>query len=380
VSVFDKSFLFIDNPSNDDLAAMKAAGFEGAFGNVRDYAPALWSTHRAKAQALGMFFGPWGRTSYPNTDVWDPSVLDLLVATADSWNSPLLVNSEKELDGTGASLTSQIAAKVGARDAAVSMQAFLFYDTDWNPIGHLPILLQIFPAESPSAKDPEGCRRWAHQRGCQCVYFTFGTYGGMKPGDFDLKSPYSLFPADAVSVYPLWSPTSSGFIGCQEEDVLTPTQKKRFREEIVSFTKLAEQYEERWSYTQDRPYSGLGAAPQTWHHDDCSSYCALVFYWAMKHTGVKASDPLDYHYSGYGNTQSAIDYLDAHNAPKDKYRVGDMAIYGSRSNTKHMTICRKSGTGASAIWSSFGQQAGPEPHPLHYRNDLVGVYRHPALL
>jgi hypothetical protein len=57
-----------------------------------------------------------------------------------------------------------------------------------------------------------------------------------------------------------------------------------------------------------------------------------------------------------------------------------MAFYGSRSNTHHMTVCRKAGTGASAIFSSFGQQAGPLPTALHYRNDLVGVYRHPALL
>src|SRR3990167_8448712 len=73
LSAFTKNFLFIDHPQNDDLAAMKAAGFDGAFGNVRDYPPALWSLHRAKAAPFGMFFGPWGRTSFPNTSTWDPS-------------------------------------------------------------------------------------------------------------------------------------------------------------------------------------------------------------------------------------------------------------------------------------------------------------------
>jgi hypothetical protein len=226
VSAFTKYFFFINHPQNDDLAGMKAAGFEGAFGNVRDYPPAEWSLHRARAAALGMFFGPWGRTSYPNTSTWDPAVLDLLVQTADIWKSPLIVNSEKELDGTGDTLTRQIALKVGSRDAAISMQAFLFYATDWKPVGYLPMLLQIFPVESAAAKDPAGCKRWAHERGCRCVYFTFGTYGGMKPGDFKLQAPYSLFTADSAGVYPPWSPTSTGFKACEE--VTVPLTEKQF--------------------------------------------------------------------------------------------------------------------------------------------------------
>jgi hypothetical protein len=161
---------------------------------------------------------------------------------------------------------------------------------------------------------------------------------------------------------------------------LEPNQKLAFRQEVVAFCKLAEQYEARWHYTQRRPYTGLGTAPQTWHSDDCSSYCALVFWWAGHHTGVSVADPLGYHYSGWGNTGSALSYLKSHNAPVDKYRIGDMAIYGTASNTKHMMVCRKAGTSSTSVWSSFGQEAGPEQHGLHYRSDLVGAYRHPALL
>jgi hypothetical protein len=163
---------------------------------------------------------------------------------------------------------------------------------------------------------------------------------------------------------------------------LSPTQKSRVREEIADYCAMAESYENRWHYSQRRPYSGLGAAPQTFHVNDCSSYVALVFHWASRHAEVGLADPLGMHYSGWGYTGSALEYLDAHKAPKDKYRIGDIAIYGSTYNTVHMTVCRRPGTGRTAVWSSFGREAGPEGRTdVHYHpSPLVGVYRHPALL
>lgn len=92
-------------------------------------------------------------------------------------------------------------------------------------------------------------------------------------------------------------------------------------------------------------------------------------------------DPLNQHYSGWGYTGTSIDYLDAHPIGNDRYFVGDLAFYGtSHSNTTHMTVCRKGGTRETALWSSHGTEAGPYAVKLHYRGDLVGVYRHPALL
>jgi hypothetical protein len=161
---------------------------------------------------------------------------------------------------------------------------------------------------------------------------------------------------------------------------LSPNAKKEFRKELVWFCLQAESFESRWGYSQRRPYSGLGAAPQTWHTDDCSAYVALCFYWAMRHSLHAVSDPLNCHFSGIGNTQTAIAFLENHRAPAEKYRVGDMAIYGSRWDTKHITICRKAGTSATSTWSSMGSDAGPRTEALRYRSDLVGVYRHPALL
>ena len=164
---------------------------------------------------------------------------------------------------------------------------------------------------------------------------------------------------------------------------LTPTAKLQFREELADYCSTAEAYESRWHYSQHRPYTGLGASPTTWHTDDCSSYVALCFYWAGHHTGHPVSDPLGMHYSGWGFTGSAYTYLHEHEAPKDKYRIGDVCIYGhSPWDTVHMTVCRREGTNAQAVWSSFGREAGPEARKdIHYHPaPLLGVYRHPALL
>lgn len=158
--------------------------------------------------------------------------------------------------------------------------------------------------------------------------------------------------------------------------------KKAFRTQLVRYCLVAEKYEHLWHYTQQRPYTGLHTPASDTHYNDCSSYVAIAFYKAGRNSGHPIADPLGYHYSGWGYTGTAYSYLKAHHAPVDKYRVGDIAIYGSASNTVHMTVCRKAGTSATAVWSSFGQEAGPEPrHPVTYHpSPLLGVFRHPALL
>jgi len=163
---------------------------------------------------------------------------------------------------------------------------------------------------------------------------------------------------------------------------LSPNDKKEFRSELAAYCRLAEANEARWHYSQHRPFGGYApVAPQSYHWADCSAYAgSLVWYWAMKHTGVFVSDGLGCKYSGYGNTSTALAFFKDHHAPQDKFRVGDVAIYGTASDTEHMTVCRKAGTASTAVFSSFGQEAGPLATELHYRGDLVGVYRHPALL
>lgn len=163
--------------------------------------------------------------------------------------------------------------------------------------------------------------------------------------------------------------------------MMTPTAKKEFRQQITRYCLVAEKYERLWHYTQQRPYTGLGTPASDTHYNDCSSYVAIAYYKAGRNSGHAVSDPLGYHYTGWGNTGSALAYLDAHHAPVDKYRVGDVAIYGTSWNTVHMTVCRRAGTSETAVWSSHGTEGGPDPRSLHYHpSPLVGVYRHPALL
>src|SRR5947209_6834542 len=86
---------------------------------------------------------------------------------------------------------------------------------------------------------------------------------------------------------------------------LAPNDKKAFRQELARFCLVAEKYRGRWSYTEQRPYTGLGEAPSGWHYDDCSAYVALAYYWAGRMAGHGVADPLGEHFTGWGNTETA---------------------------------------------------------------------------
>lgn len=159
---------------------------------------------------------------------------------------------------------------------------------------------------------------------------------------------------------------------------LEPNAKKAFREQLRRFALVAQKYDELWHYTQQRPYTGLGAPASDTHHNDCSSYLAIAFWKAGRNSGHPIADPLGWHYSGWGNTSTAYAYLQDYPAPKNKYRIGDVALY-LEGPTDHVTFCIKAGDDVSSRWSSFGREAGPEEHFLKYRSDLTGVYRHPSL-
>jgi hypothetical protein len=164
---------------------------------------------------------------------------------------------------------------------------------------------------------------------------------------------------------------------------VTPTQKAKARAAITDYCARAESHELRWHYTQARPFRGYGVAPEELHANDCSGYVSLVFNWSMHRTGVYLADPLGYHYSGWGYTGSLLAWLALHgkHAPASKYLVGDIALYGATAGmTEHTAVCSKRGNGVTSRWSSHGTEAGPRSVQLHYRPDLLSVYRHPALL
>ena len=168
---------------------------------------------------------------------------------------------------------------------------------------------------------------------------------------------------------------------------LTPTQKKAVRDAMVVYCTRAEQYRLNRGYSQRRPVLGYGLPASAVQLDDCSGFVSKVFYKAQQVTKIHLADPLDYHYAGWGNTESMQAYL-VPEAPLDKYRIGDMALWGHNSwDTTHTAICRKAGTSTTAIFTSHGHQSwrfsddAPEPITLDkFPEHLIGVYRHPALL
>ena len=146
------------------------------------------------------------------------------------------------------------------------------------------------------------------------------------------------------------------------------SEERRIREAMTDYMLRAETSEDRWHYTQQRPYTGLGVEPEKTHENDCSSYAVLVYYWARKVTGLRIPDPSGYSYSGYGNTW---DDLDGHpRVTSGNYLVGDLGHYDG-----HVVICRKPGNADTAVWSSFGSEFGPDAVKLFYRGDFIKVVR-----
>jgi hypothetical protein len=168
---------------------------------------------------------------------------------------------------------------------------------------------------------------------------------------------------------------------------LTPTQKKKVRNAMVVYCLNAEKYRLNRGYSQRRAVLGYGLVAAAVQIDDCSGFVSKVSYKSMQVTGIHFDDPLGFHYSGWGNTESMQTFL-THEAPNDKYLIGDMALWGRNDwDTTHTAICRKAGTSSTALFTSHGHQSwrftddAPEPITLDdFPEHLIGVYRHPALL
>lgn len=164
---------------------------------------------------------------------------------------------------------------------------------------------------------------------------------------------------------------------------MTPTEKRTVRTAITDYCLRAEAHEAVWHYDQARPFRY--GQPETPCKADCSGYIGKIFKWAHE-AGVPLADPTGGNYGGFGWTGSLEQWLRAHGSPVtvQGYLVGDIALYGpgghAHTTDSHTTVCRQAGSGATAVWSSNGTEAAPNHHPLHYRPDLVGVWRHPALL
>ena len=208
-SIFTKTnHLFLRNPRGgvENIVAMREAGFNAIFCNIGDHTTSEWAEIRLRAAAAGIVCGPWIRTADANNN-FSQDRLDHLIQTADTWESPLIVNSESELKGSGDKLTQYIAAELRGRDAAISVECWPFADVAWWPLGRYPFLPQIFPVEAEAAQHPEACRLKWHAYGVECVVYTFGSYRSQQPTLYDRLTPYGVYTADDCgNNFQAWAP------------------------------------------------------------------------------------------------------------------------------------------------------------------------------
>jgi len=198
VSVFlETNHLFLRNPRGgvEDIQNMKNNGFGVVFCNIKDYAPEEWDLVRERAQAAGVPCGPWGRTATDSNE-FDPNVLTKIQEVAEAWgDTPYIVNSESEINGTGSDITSYIQKMCGADDWALSMEPWPFANVDWSPI-KAPVLPQCFGPDWGSPEKEADCTWEWHRVGLNCVVPTYGTYNQWQPAVYNLFSPYGLYTAD----------------------------------------------------------------------------------------------------------------------------------------------------------------------------------------
>jgi hypothetical protein len=146
----------------------------------------------------------------------------------------------------------------------------------------------------------------------------------------------------------------------------------QIRAAIAEFLEKAEANEPRWHYSQNRPVTVDVDPAAASVNADCSGIAILAYRYAMKKTGLDVADPAKQRFSGFGNTDL---FQDDHPQITDgQYEVGDLAHYRG-----HVCICRKAGDASTSIWTSHGQESGPEPRTLHYRSDFRFVVRPPLL-
>ncbi len=167
--------------------------------------------------------------------------------------------------------------------------------------------------------------------------------------------------------------------------VLTPTEKKRWRAALTAYCVAAEAKRLNRGYSQRRRVLGYGLHPEAVQIDDCSGFDSKAVYHANVKTKLFVSDPLHFHFFGWGNTESIQDA--GFSVAYGKIQVGDVALWGPNDwDTSHTAICRTAGTKATAVFTSHGHQSwrfdrdAPEPIKLpNFPEHLIGVYRLPEL-
>lgn len=367
----------------ENVAEQKAAGVTWAALNIGGdvgFDESVWDSQRAKYASAGISVGPWMHCH---------SLDDItrVIQVGKAWNAALVGPNLEDVISEGVDLRQAgqlIASQWGTQNVHVASVPWLQNGAGWQYIDFATFALELFP-EAPGGQfyldRYRDCISHAFSEGCKKVTLL---YSSQSPRSVYPNVAHCIYTANNVTDWSEWHDSVPQPVPPPPEVPpvsLTPTEKKNFRTQLTRFALVAEKYERFWHYSQVRPFTGLMTPMSDVHYDDCSAYLSILFYKSGRASGHPVADPLGQHYSGYGNTGTAYEFLKEHLAPKDKYRVGDVALYlEAGSFEDHVVICRKAGTGTTSVWTSNGSEAGPDARSLHYRPDLTGVYRHPALL
>ena len=155
--------------------------------------------------------------------------------------------------------------------------------------------------------------------------------------------------------------------------VAVPSQDEDdIRAAIAEFCEQAEANEANWHYSQKRPVKKDVDPAGASITSDCSGLVIQAYRHALKKTGLAVPDPAKQDWTGFGNTDLHED--DHPQVTDGRYLVGDLAHYHG-----HVTICRQAGDASTAVWTSHGQESGPDPRTLHYRSDFRFVVRPPLI-
>lgn len=167
--------------------------------------------------------------------------------------------------------------------------------------------------------------------------------------------------------------------------ILTPTQKKKWRAALTAYCVSAMANRLNRGYSQRRRVLGYGLHPAAVQIDDCSGFDSKAVYYANVKSMLHVSDPLNFNFQGWGNTESI--QAAGFKVASGKIQVGDIALWGPNdTNTSHTAICYEAGTKVTAKFCSHGHQSwrfkddAPESITLpNFPEHLIGVYRLPEL-
>lgn len=279
---------------------MRDAGFGAIFCNIGDFDPAEWQLVRQRATAAGVTCGPWLRTT-DGSNTFRPDLLAKLIGCADAWHAPLIVNSEIELKGTHGEITSFIDAQLGARDAAMSVEAWPFDNVEWFHLAKRPVLPQLFRGEVPNLPAEQALRDIWHAYGVECCVLTFGSYRGSTPHDYDMLTPFGVFTADDCGGnYAAWAARGTAqscvqaakpaithappILGSARTEAARTT-KPRVADTPVTRSPVATMLIAAWNaWNRD--------APAAWRRDNPNEWKQLRAYWnsprAKRPAGVKS--------------------------------------------------------------------------------------------